>query len=189
MRIVKTMADVQKALNELFDWKQSFGNFPKGNLNLNGNRITNAGKGISKSDYVILDQIPVIPSPQQPVASILYTITWNPPDGSINGTISPPFRIGVGRSGSPYQCWVDTVVAPTSDFTFNIQYQGVNLLSTDLKLPAGQLSATTSTFTTPIPFLSQQTNLKIVLTSDNSSSGMTIGLVVQTSPGTNTGKQ
>lgn len=175
VRIIRTMADVQKAFNELFDWKSAQ---QSQNINLNGRRIINAGISINPTDYVTKKELQTAVQGSVSVSPVYYTITFNPPDGASSGSISPPFRIGIGRSGNPNQVWIQCNVAPAADVTFNLQYNGNNLLTTDLKLAMGDLSAVVSNFVVPTPLLAQGNPVNVVFTSANVAQGVTIGLVV-----------
>ena len=179
------MQDVQKAFNELFDWKAKL---DASNWDLKGKRITNAGTSKDPSDYVTKSELPVFTQTPTPANAILYTITFNPPDGAAANSISPPFRVGVGRSGSLYQAWVAVTGAPTgSNLTVNFQYNGVNILATDLVLAVGAFSAVTSSFAGSLT-LAQGAAVTMILTSANSAMGVTGGVVVQITGGINTGQ-
>lgn len=177
VRVVKTMADVQKALNELFDWKSQQ---QSSNIDLHGRRIINAGRSQAPTDYVTKQELITTAAGVVGQPPVFYTITFNPPDGAPSGSISPPFRIGTGRSGNPTQCWIQVNGAPTSVLTCNFQYNGVNLLAADLSLGIGLFSAMSATFTLPVQLMAQDNPVTMILTSANTATGITGGVVIQT---------
>ena len=170
------MADVQKALNGLLDWQAAM---QSQNLNMNGRRIMNLGPGIQPTDAVIVSQLPSIQAPIIQTPTIYYTIVFNPPDACPAGTISPPFQIGTGRGGNPTQAWVQATTAPAgSAVTVNFMYNGVNLLPTDLTLGIGLTQAQTQTFLAPPQMLAAGAQVQMVVTSANTASGLSGGVVV-----------
>lgn len=176
IRIVKTMADVQKALNELFDWKQSQ---QSQNINMSGRRIINAGNGVAPTDYATVGQLPVVTSPVIQTPTLYYTIVFNPPDACPAGTISPPFQIGTGRGGNPTQAWVQATGAPAGTaVTVNFMFNGVNLLPMDITLAVGATQAYTQTFNSPTQLLAVASQVQMIVTSANTATGLSGGVVV-----------
>lgn len=173
------MSDVQKALNELFDWKQSM---QSANINLSGRRIINAGESVDPTDYVIRRELQSTPAGSIITSPVFYTIVFNPPDGASSGAISPPFRIGTGRSGNPTQCWIQVNKAPTATLTCNFQYNGVNLLASDLSLGVGIFSAVSATFALPSQLMAQGMPVTMILTADSTAIGVSGGVVIQIQP-------
>lgn len=170
------MADVQKALNELFDWKSRM---QSQNIDLSGRRIINAGPGVASTDYATVGQIPIIPTQIVQTPTLYYTIVFNPPDACPANTISPPFQIGTGRGGNPTQVWVQATVAPTgAAVTVNFMYNGVNLLPTDITLPIGQTQVQTSTFNNPTQLMGTGSQVQMVVTSANTAVGLSGGVVI-----------
>jgi hypothetical protein len=185
MRIVKTMSDVQKALNELFDWKQKM---QSTNWDISGRRIINAGSSQAPTDYVIKAELQSAIAGSVNVPTVFYTATFNPPDGVATGAISPPFVIGRGRGGNATQAWVAaTGASTTTPITCNFQYNGVNILSTDLSLPIGQTAMVESAaFVIPTQLMAQGGSLTMIMTSANTATGVTGGVVIQITPNATT---
>lgn len=177
MRVVKNMQDVQKVLNELLDWKQQM---QSANINLSGRRVINAGASQSASDYVIKSELQTALAGSVQTPTSFYTATFNPPDGAATGSLSPPFNIGTGRSGKPTQCWITANGAPVgTNVTCNFQYQGANLLTNDLVLVVGSTYIASASLILPTPVMAQAQNINMIMTSANTATGVTGGIVIQ----------
>jgi hypothetical protein len=147
MRYVKKLEDAQKLFDELYTWKEKL---ETKDWNFQKLRIKNASPAKDPNDYVILSQLPVIPTiPPQPKQH--YTIVFNPPS-TIGTTISPPFIINRDRAGKPVQCQIAVGSLGTTDFICNFQRNGANLFNQDITLPAGQSGPVySSIFVTTFP--------------------------------------
>lgn len=175
MRIVKDIPDIQRALNELFGWKDKLTTKP---WDFHQLRITNAAPALDPNDYVILSQIPT-PVAQTPGRVPPYTIVFTPP-GVITVGTGAPFVAGRGRSGIPIQVWLAAQNKPTSGpLSINININGTQLLSTDLTMNPGDDSPViSSTFASSIklPYLGTMVPL---ISSVGGAALVSIGVVIR----------
>ena len=175
------MADVQIVLNELLNWKSAV--LTK-NQNLNGLRITNCGAGVDKTDVAIVSQLPVIPPPagaQVHTVAIVFSSTGPVSDGQT----SAPYSVGRGRAGSsPWEVHLAATGAPVgSPLTANLQFNGTNILVSDISLAAGDNGPeVVSNFVTPLPILSYKGLLTAVVTQASGASLVSVTLIIKLSP-------
>ena len=57
MKQIKSLYDIQQALDELFQWKDKM---DSKNIDLSGRRIINAGPARDKNDYVTSEELKVL---------------------------------------------------------------------------------------------------------------------------------
>ncbi len=177
MRAVKTIADVQKVLNELLDFK---GKLESNSWDMHGLRITNAGNSKDQQDYVCkseLQQFVTAAVPKEQFYTQVFSVSSSPADGES----SPPFVVQSGREGYPFIAWVAAINGPTSAICkVNIQYGGTKILSSDLQLAIGsQGPVSTSQFTNPKPKLATNSFLNAIVDISGGVSLLSIGLVIQ----------
>ncbi len=147
VRAIKSLEDVQISLRELFSFKELL---ETKDQDLQKRRIRNASPAILPNDYVILSQLPTVPT-IPPEKKQHYTIVFNPPS-TVGTTISPPFIINRDRAGKPIQCQIAVGVLGTGDFVCNFQRNGANLFTQDITIPAGQSGPVySSLFVTTFP--------------------------------------
>lgn len=177
MRIVKTIPDVQKVLNELLDWKSKL---ESKSWDFHGLRITNAGNSVDGQDYVCKSEIKQYIGAQISSGQA-YTQVFSVSSSPADGEVSPPFVVQSGREGYPIVAWVAAINGPSSDVCkVNIQYAGANLLASDLTLTAGsQGPVSTSTFNQPKPKLGTTSFLNAIVNKSSGVSLLSIGLVIQ----------
>lgn len=176
MRIVKDLPDVQRALNELFAWKDKLITRP---WDFHQLRITNASPGVDPNDYAIMSQLPKIPA-AVPQRVPPYTIVFNP-TGIITIGRGAPFIAGRGRSGIPIQVWLAAQNKPTSGpLSINIEINGQQLLDNDLTMNVGDTSPViSSTFVSSsqkVPYLGTVTPL---ISAVGGAALVSIGVVMQ----------
>lgn len=191
MRIVKSIPDIQKVLNELLDWKSAI---QTKDIDLTGRRIRNANTSIDANDYVTRKELP--PSfPDIPnIPDQYYTIEWSNAGVVNTGDLIESQIIGQFRSSTPVECWLNAEVVPVgADLTINLQlYQRkpddtydtpFDILDVDLTLPDGSLTTMVSTRTliTPPPKLGQYAKIQPIIVSGGSAACVSIGLVVKRS--------
>lgn len=187
IRIVHNQQQLQNAINTILDFIQQY---PQGkSWNFNGNRITNAGPSVNSGDYITRGELaslvqPMISQSTPQNNPTFYTAVFSPPDGSADGTISPVFTVGIGRSGKPNQAWLSCTGAPSGeDLTANFLYNGNPLLQNNLDIPAGSTTTViSSTFVIPVPTLAQLGQIQLQLVTVGGATGISGGLVVQVIP-------
>jgi len=115
----------------------------------------------------------------------IYTILWSNAFTPSAGDSLPPYCIvDDGRAGSPLTVWLAAYTGGTDVMTINIQRlvgsDLVDILSSDLSLPAGQSVAVYSrNFITPRPSFVVGDFLVPVIRSVNGQQAVTIGLSIQ----------
>lgn len=190
MRVVKSIPDVQRALNELFSLYDTL----KGkNLDLNQRKVQNAAPATRNGEYVTFEQLPTITHPVTKHKDQFYTIVWDKEDVVANDEITTTFIVGNGREGSPHQAWVVSEGPPTTDdLSINIQYTyydvisgteiptTVDLLTIDLVLPMSTTKRVwSSTFKDPVPMLGNMAKLNGHIIISGGASVVSIGLVIK----------
>ncbi len=143
IRKINSIADAQKAFNDLNDWISLHSTK---DWNFNGLRIKNASDAVDQQDYVTLAQLQS-PKNADAVDNDFYTIVFDK-DGEVNdGDLSAEFVIGQGRQGQPTEVWVKCKAGfePSGgDLIINVSWTRynqiggatiTNLLATDLHLP------------------------------------------------------
>lgn len=149
------------------------------NLNMHGLGINNLAPGVQPTDAVIVSQLPKPAAPTTPPLQH-YTIVFSNDGTPTVGAAAPPFMVQVDRTGIPTQVWVACIGAPTgSPATFNVQRNGVNILSTPLSLPVGSLVATSSQFSIPVPQFGAADIIVPYVIAANNVSQVSIGIVIQ----------
>lgn len=179
MRTVKDIPDIQRALNDLFAWKDRL---VTGNWDMKRLRITNASPGIESNDYATVSQLPAI-VPVPPVKLIHYTIVFSPA-GVITIGEGAPFVAGRGRTGIPIQVWLAATNKPTSGpLSCNVNINGNALLDSDLTMNPGDDSPVISSIfiaSSPrVPYLGSVTP---VISAVGGASLVSIGVVLQLDP-------
>lgn len=109
MRVVKTIPDVQKALNELFSFKDQITSKA---LDLTGRQIKNGASATDPTDFVIKSDLPVATT-SNGVVRYEYTIVFSK-DNPTDDDFSPPFLIGLDRDGLPCEIWLSALGFPNS---------------------------------------------------------------------------
>jgi len=181
VRAVSSFQDVQIVLNKLLNFQNQL---TTQNLDYHQLRITNAAPAVNNNDYVILSQLPTIPStPANTQTQVVIVFSSTGP--VTVGQSSAPYTIGRGRAGgTPYEVHLAATVPPSGGpLTANLQLNGKNLLSADISLPAGQTTAVVSSkFVIPVPTLPYLGLIVPTITLANGASLVTISLVVQLNP-------
>jgi hypothetical protein len=178
VRIVKDIPDIQRALNDLFGWKDRLSTKP---WDFHQLRITNAAPGVDPNDYAILSQIPTVP--KQVAAPVPpYTIVFE--SGTIitaGSNVSPGFVAYRGRTGIPLAVWVWATNLPTTGpLTVNVQINGQQLLDSDLSLNVGDtVPAVSSTFAAPNQKLPYLGIVKPIIVAAGGAGLASIGVVIQ----------
>lgn len=178
MFVIKSLADVQQALNQLFSWKDKLST---SDWDFHGLSITNAGPGVNPNDYATLSQIPL---PTQPAAAPkkFYTIVWESVGAIVPGSsVCPTFYAGTGRTGLPTQVWLGATIPPTTGpLSINININGVQLMPNNLVLnPGDPIPAKSSTFNVPMQKLGLLMPALPLIVSGGGASLVSIGLVIQ----------
>lgn len=184
IRIVHNQQQLQNAINTILNFIQQY---PQGkSWDFSGNRITNAGPSVNSGDYITRGELaglvaPLIAQAPTAVAPNFYTAVFTPPDGVSDGTLSPVFTIGIGRSGIPNQAWLSCTGAPSNgNLTANILYNGNPILQANLEIPQGSTSTqNSSTFVIPVPTFAQNGSLQLQIVTSGGATGISGGLVVQ----------
>lgn len=188
MKPVSTFQEVQKALQELFNFRDTFRTRDQ---DLAGKRIRNAAPAIQKGDYVTLEQIPTVQETPQILYSRYYSIPW-----SIDGTPTitdevVKFPVGNGREGIPHQVILTARNAPSGGpLTINLNVRTIDavtdldvdteILNSDLSLPDGETRRVySSKFISGIQNLQNLSEAWPVIKAVNGASGVTIVLVVK----------
>lgn len=178
---MKDIPDIQRALNELFGWKDKLTTKP---WDFHQLRITNAAPATDPNDYVILAQVPVVP--KQIATSVPpYTIVFESGTVVTAGLkVSAPFVAGRGRTGRPTQVWLWATNPPTSGpLAINVQINGQQLLANDLVLNVGDLvPAISSTFVVPNQKIGYLSVVNPTVTSVGGAGLIAIGIVTQLDP-------
>lgn len=191
MRIVKSIPDIQKVLNELLDWKSSQ---TTKDIDLTGRRIRNAATSLDRDDYVTRKELPP-PFPAIPtIPDQIKTIEWSKEGTVETGDLIESHVIGLYTSSTPIECWLNAEVVPAgSDLTINIQLYQMNpdgtyadpfsILDSDLSLPDGSLTTMVSTRTliTPNPRLGQYAKVQPIIINGGNAACVSIGLMVKRS--------
>ena len=177
MFIVKSLADVQQALNQLFSWKDKLST---SNWDFHGLSITNASPGVNPNDYATLSQIPTLPT--QPAATKkYYTIVFESVGAIVPGSlVAPTFYAGIGRTGTPTQVWLGATVPPTTGpLSINVNINGNQLMTSNLTLNPGDTSpAISSTFNVPTQKLGTLMPVIPLIVSGGGASLVSIGIVI-----------
>lgn len=184
IREIRNPQQLQNAINSILDY---IAKYPQGqSWDFKGNRITNAGPSVNANDYVTRGEIPTLVAPlitsnATNQSQGFYTAVFNPPDGTPDGTNSPAYVVGLGRSGVPNQAWLGCTGAPNANnLTANILYQGNPILQTNLEILEGNTTTViTSTFVIPVPTLAQLSSLQMQLVTGGGATGISMGLVVR----------
>lgn len=188
MRQVKSLADVQLALNELYSFKDSL---TVRDFNLGGRRVVGAGPGRKAGEYATFEQIPTIETPTTIHKDQFYAIVWERDSTLTTGQLIPPYVFGYGREGIPHQVWVQALTPPSGGpLSINIQYTAIDtqtdldtdtiILDDDLELSDGQTRRVfSSTFITSVPKFQRLAWVRPLIISANASAFVSIGLVVK----------
>ena len=180
---IKSIADAQKAIQQLQNWQSQFQTSP---LNYNGLRITNAGNAVDPQDYVTLAQLTQqLGAPTSPDQH--YAIVWDLQGTATTGDQTPPYVVFPGREGIPTYAWVaSTTPPPNGDFQADIYFQGTQasmgtkLLTNPIDLPNGSSNVIQSSqFVSPAPTLGTFTKLWVKVVNGGGTSLVAVGLVVQ----------
>lgn len=116
MRIVKSIPDVQKALNELFNYVDRD---KSKTLDMKGRQIKNGAPSTDPSDFVTRSELSGS-SQSWGVTKYEYTIVFSK-DSPTDDDFSPPFFIGLERDGFPAEVWLSPLRFPNSaDLTIDI---------------------------------------------------------------------
>lgn len=175
MRAIKNLADAQVVLKSVLDWQT---NVQTKDQDLNQRRYRNAAPGVLPDDYVTVKQLPTVqvtpPTPDQH-----YMIVFSSIGAIIAGQLCAAYIVGQNRIGKPTEVIVNAITAPTTNATFNVQVNNVNLLLTDVTLPAGQTGPITVTnFVTPVPLFAYQTVVIPVVTAAGGAAFVTVQIQV-----------
>lgn len=186
MRIVRSLPDVQKVLNELLDFKSRF---ETRDLDLGGRRVRNAGTSLDKDDYVTRKELPP-PAPEIPgLVEQPCTIYFSTDSTVTTGQNIPAAGCGRTIGFSPIEVWMYTKVAPTTaDLVINVQLQQKNplgpditpfsILDDDLTLSMGSVGLVSSrTLITPPPKFGEYSMIWPIIVSGGDAAVVTIGVV------------
>src|SRR4051812_38761907 len=108
MRIVRTIADCQRALNELFDF---FDKAKSKALDMAGQRITNGSKSQGPNDFVIQSELKSHIE-QGGVIRTESTLIFSKEVPTDDDT-SPPYFVGIEREGSFVEVWLSCIEGPS----------------------------------------------------------------------------
>jgi hypothetical protein len=176
--VVKSFADVQQALNQLFSWKDRL---TTSNWDFHGLSITNASPGVNPNDYATLSQIPTLPSsPAAPKK--YYTIVFESVGAvTVGSNIAPTFYAGIGRTGTPTQIWMGATIPPTTGpLSMNVNMNGIPLLVNNIVLnPSDPIPVASSTFNIPAQKLGTLMPVIPIVASAGGASLVSIGIVIQ----------
>ena len=196
MRIINTLADAQKVINELLDWKSLLSTK---DWDFHQLKITNAADGVADRDYVTVEQLNNSKTTLDTITKVIvanqddqfYTIVFSKDGTVFTGDESAAYIVGSGREGTPVQVWLACESAPTSAvLSINITFTFINpvtsavttasLLQTSLTIP---VSSTTrvfaSNFTVPTPTLGNGVKINKVIVSGGDAAYVSVGLVVK----------
>lgn len=188
LRKVNDSQQLQTAINQILDQLQLYP--PGQSWDFKGNRITNAGPSVNPNDYITRGELGALvaalptSSTQTSGGTVPFTILFTPPDGIADGTISPSYVVGIGRSGKPNQVWLRCTTAPTTTtLAIQILYNGVGILTDNLSITMGNTGPTlTSTFLLPVPLFALMSDVQVQVVTSGGALGISVGVVVQAVP-------
>jgi hypothetical protein len=178
VKIVRTMQDVQNALNELFTFKDKW---TTGSWDNSGNKISNVGPGVAQTDVATMAQLPFVPQPTS-LSLKYYTIVFESVGViTVGSNISAPFIAGRGRTGIPVQIWLAATNKPTTGpLAINMNVNGLPLLTNNLVMDVGDPSPqVSSVFNIPSQKVGYLYSVTPLVASVGGASLVSIGLVLQ----------
>jgi len=175
-RIIKTLDDAQRAINELQDWKDKLTTAP---WDFHGLRITNASPSKDDNDYVIRAEL-IKPPPAANLEHDVYTAVFSR-DAPVDGEIIPSYVAGTDRDGKLVQVWLTAIGAPASAaLVINPTLNGVTLLTAPITLPISSTAVIVSNaFVSPFPVVGYQTKLGGIVITGGGATGVSMGIVVR----------
>lgn len=169
---------VKNAIKRCLDFVEQFA---KKNLNINGNRVTNAGDGVADSDYATVGQLKRSVSVPTDTSQI-RTILWS--NGGVPSGDLEWYLFGLDLDSKPLELWVVVDIPPSSaTMTIDLEYGSENdlspssIMNTVLSLDIGNIQNTSSSFNT-VSF-AQGGRIRPVITETGDAAVVSIGLVVQ----------
>lgn len=177
MRQVRSIPDIQIALNELFAFKDKLTTKA---WDQSGLRITNIGAGTNPNDAARMDQLPNLPTTSKVVLPNYTIVFESPATITVGASIAPPYVVGTGKSGKPTQVWLwGTKLPTTGPCAINVNVNGAPLLVDNLVLnPSDTTPVTSSTFNTPLKHLGLLDVVTILVASTGGAGLISIGIVV-----------
>lgn len=170
---------ITQAIKRCLDFVEQFA---KRNLNINGNRVTNAGDAIDNSDYVTLAQLKKL-VPTVTTVVDYRTIVWSNASDSLEDDL-PWYRFGLHLDSKPIELWIKCDIAPISDtLILDLQYaaseeqSATSILNTPITLQIGDSFDVTSSFDSSI--FAEGGIIRPLITQGGGASNVSIGLVVQ----------
>ena len=182
MRAINNLKDVQIVLNQHDNFINNFGSQ---SIDRHGLKFTNNGVGKDPLDLATVSQLPVIPAAVNTIAQQYYTIVWTQAGAINTGDIIPAFIAGYERTGIPIAVKAVAISAPSSNCTLNIYVgsdtvSGLNILSTDLVIPAGsKVVASSSNFILTLPYVGTNYIVYPVITSGGGAAVVTIEVILK----------
>lgn len=112
-------------------------------MNMGGNRITDVAEPSNPTDAVNLrylkkklDDITQQHISRRPLGK-LYSVVFSYNGAVVAGSVSPPYTINKGQTGSPTLVSIAVTGTGTAAANFNIARNGTNVLTSDIILPSG----------------------------------------------------
>lgn len=125
MRVIRTLPDVQRALNELFDWQAKL---QSKDHDMRGLRIKNASPGIDPNDYATVSQLPKLSDEKKFTGQDFAIVFSSTGSVTVGVDFCAPYSVGRGREGIPVEAHIAATVAPsTSALKGNILINGVEI--------------------------------------------------------------
>jgi hypothetical protein len=180
MRRVTDLSQIQNVVRQT---QNAFNKISTHDWDRSGTRLTNNAPGVNPNDYVIMAQLPTIPA-ATPVANQHYTIVFSNQGVPGIGDAFPEYVVGSNRIGTPTEVWIRGKVSPVGGpFTVTVTKNNINILTTNLILPATQSGPVYQyNFTLPIPNFGKGDVIGGSVVTANNVSVWSVGVVVQIQP-------